>query len=123
MIKHYATIALRSFRRHRLYVALNVVGLAIGLAAALLVIVYVKHETSYDEFQPGAATTWRFGTVATDIQGDGASAMATTLAQQVAREAHEVEDLFALFPAGDPAGELVRTGDRQVRLTDHLAAT
>ncbi|OJJ21528.1 hypothetical protein BKI52_13370 [marine bacterium AO1-C] len=50
MFKNYLMIALRNFRRNQLYASLNVMGLAVGIACFLLLFVYVKHETSYDQF-------------------------------------------------------------------------
>ena len=50
MFKNYFLIALRNFRRNRLYASLNILGLAVGIACFMLLFVYVKHETSYDQF-------------------------------------------------------------------------
>jgi len=50
MFKNYFIIALRNFRRNRLYASLNILGLAVGIACFLLLYIYVSHETSYDQF-------------------------------------------------------------------------
>ena len=50
MFRNYFIIALRNFRRNRLYASLNILGLAVGIACFMLLYVYVKHETSYDQF-------------------------------------------------------------------------
>lgn len=52
MFRHYLIVALRNLTRHKLYAAINIVGLTIGLAAALLVVLYVQHETSFERFLP-----------------------------------------------------------------------
>ncbi|NBC19192.1 MAG: FtsX-like permease family protein, partial [Bacteroidetes bacterium] len=49
MLKNYFTIALRSLRKRLGTTALNVVGLAVGLACCLLISLYVLDELSYDE--------------------------------------------------------------------------
>ncbi|MEM8559612.1 MAG: ABC transporter permease, partial [Bacteroidota bacterium] len=54
MLRNYLRIALRTLRRQRSYAVLNVAGLAIGLAACLLIGVYVLDELSYDRFHDDA---------------------------------------------------------------------
>jgi putative ABC transport system permease protein len=48
MFKNYLTIAIRNLLRHKLNSTLNIIGLSIGLACALLIITHVKEELSYD---------------------------------------------------------------------------
>ena len=51
MIKSYFKIAWRNLVRHKAYSAINVSGLAVGIAACLLIFLVVKYELSYDTFQ------------------------------------------------------------------------
>ena len=46
LIKH----SLRSFKRQRSYLLINILGLSIGLACSLLIALYVINEESYDKF-------------------------------------------------------------------------
>ncbi|NIJ52292.1 ABC transporter permease [Dyadobacter arcticus] len=48
MLKDYLKIAFRNIRRRKFYAAVNVGGLAIGLAVSLTIVFYVKHEFTYD---------------------------------------------------------------------------
>jgi len=50
MIRNYIKIALRTLARNKAYSVINVVGLSIGLAAAMLIMLYTKDEVSYDRF-------------------------------------------------------------------------
>src|SRR5690606_29788648 len=50
MIKNYFKIAWRNLFRHRSFAFLNIVGLAVGLAASTLILSWVQHERSYDSF-------------------------------------------------------------------------
>ena len=50
MIKNYFKIAWRNIIRQRGYSAINIVGLAIGIAACMLILQYVSFELSYEEF-------------------------------------------------------------------------
>ncbi|MEO5889872.1 MAG: ABC transporter permease, partial [Ferruginibacter sp.] len=52
MIKNYFKIALRNIIRHKGYSIINITGLAIGIAACLLLFLVVNYETGYDKFQP-----------------------------------------------------------------------
>ena len=51
MFLHYLRVALRGFRRHKLYSLINIGCLSIGIATALTILMYVMHEHSYDRWQ------------------------------------------------------------------------
>ncbi|MGN6492833.1 MAG: ABC transporter permease [Agriterribacter sp.] len=51
MLKNYFKITWRNIRRHKAYSAINILGLAIGIAACLLIFQYVSFELSYENFQ------------------------------------------------------------------------
>jgi putative ABC transport system permease protein len=59
MFLSYLKIALRSFQRQRFYAGLNVVGLALGIAASLLIFKYVQYERSFDSFHKRAKDIYR----------------------------------------------------------------
>ena len=42
------------------YAFINIFGLAIGLAACLMLLLYVRYETSYDEWLPNAENIYQF---------------------------------------------------------------
>lgn len=50
MFRNYLTITLRTLAHNKVYSAINVIGLSIGLAAAMLIMLYTKDEVSYDQF-------------------------------------------------------------------------
>jgi putative ABC transport system permease protein len=52
MIKNYLKIAWRNMLNNKVYGALNIVGLAAGMAVALLIGLWVVNEYSYDRFLP-----------------------------------------------------------------------
>jgi hypothetical protein len=47
MLRNYLAAALRNFARNKLYAAINVVGLSVGFATALLIALFVHHETTF----------------------------------------------------------------------------
>lgn len=50
MFQHYFKISWRNLQGNRLYSFLNVTGLAVGLACSILILLWVSHELSYDQF-------------------------------------------------------------------------
>ena len=52
MLRNYLSAALRNLWRNRAYAAINVIGLVVGFAAAILIALYVRDEYSYDRFFP-----------------------------------------------------------------------
>jgi putative ABC transport system permease protein len=54
MLKNYLLIAWRSLLNNKTYSFINISGLALGLAACMLIILYAGHEWSYDRFHKNA---------------------------------------------------------------------
>ncbi|HVU96939.1 MAG TPA: ABC transporter permease [Puia sp.] len=52
MIKNYLLIAWRNIARHRLYAAINVLGLALGMTVCILIFLWVRDEKSVDDLGP-----------------------------------------------------------------------
>ncbi|MCW3118766.1 MAG: FtsX-like permease family protein [Chitinophagaceae bacterium] len=59
MITNYLKIAWRNLVRHKAYSAINIAGLAIGVAACLLIFIVVRYELSYDDFQKNYSRIYR----------------------------------------------------------------
>ena len=62
MIKNYLKTALRIIRRQKLYSFLNIMGLAVSLTCALLILFHVKDELSYEKNFPKANRIYRVQT-------------------------------------------------------------
>ncbi|HEX8126853.1 MAG TPA: ABC transporter permease [Allosphingosinicella sp.] len=52
MWRNYLIVALRTLTRNRAYALINIFGLALGLAACLTILLYVRYESSYDSWLP-----------------------------------------------------------------------
>src|SRR3954447_20309712 len=59
MLTSYFKTALRSIIKNKLFSAINIAGLAIGMAACLLILQYVSFELSYDRFNVNAGDIYR----------------------------------------------------------------
>src|SRR6185312_12484103 len=58
MLRNYLITALRNIAHNKVYAIINAVGLSIALAAAILIALYVRHETTYDTNLPGYARVY-----------------------------------------------------------------
>jgi putative ABC transport system permease protein len=54
MLKNYIKVAFRNIRRYKTYSLINLVGLAVGLAACVMILLWVQDELSYDRFHEKA---------------------------------------------------------------------
>src|SRR5215207_8059182 len=59
MFKNYLDVALRGFLANKLFSFINVFGLAVGLASAILIGLYVVDELSYDSYHPDVDRLYR----------------------------------------------------------------
>jgi putative ABC transport system permease protein len=53
MWRNYFTVGIRALVKNKTYAFINIVGLAIGMAACLMILLFVRHEQSYDRWIPG----------------------------------------------------------------------
>jgi putative ABC transport system permease protein len=61
MFKNHIKIILRNFLRHKGFTAINLGGLSVGLAACLLIGLYVRDELAYDRFHEKGSRIYRLG--------------------------------------------------------------
>ncbi|MBC7920658.1 MAG: ABC transporter permease [Ferruginibacter sp.] len=61
MLRNYFTTAFRNLRRNRSYALLNGLGLALGIAACLVIFLVVRNELTYDHHHRAADRTYRVG--------------------------------------------------------------
>src|SRR5262245_36113939 len=52
MWRNYVTVGIRALAKSRTYAIINILGLAIGMAACLMILLYVRYEVSYDRWIP-----------------------------------------------------------------------
>lgn len=54
MFSNHIKLAWRNISKHRLFSAINIVGLAVGIAVCFIIMLFVQHELSYDRFNTHA---------------------------------------------------------------------
>jgi ABC-type antimicrobial peptide transport system permease subunit len=59
MIKNYFKIALRGFWRHKLFTLINIIGLSIGISAALVIYLIVHYDFTFDKFHKDSDSIYR----------------------------------------------------------------
>lgn len=103
MFRNYLTIALRNVVKNKVFSAINIFGLGIGLAACLLIFQFVSFELSYDNFHENLDRTYR---ITNDRFQNGkliqhGTIMYPTIGPVMAKEFPEIESYTRIMPAGE----------------------
>jgi putative ABC transport system permease protein len=94
MLQNYLTVGLRALARNRAFALINVLGLAIGMAACILLLLFVRYETSYDEWLPGHDRAYQVQTFYNDPENGRNNAMqmsAYAVGRTLAKDFPEIE--------------------------------
>ncbi|MDB4901472.1 MAG: yknZ 5 [Mucilaginibacter sp.] len=98
MIKNYFKIAFRNFWRHKLFTLINIIGLSIGISAALVIYLIVHYDFTFDKFHKDSDRIYR---VVTNFSFQGqpsyTSGVCAPLAVAIKSQATGVEFTAALF--------------------------
>ena len=68
MWRNYLTVGIRALTKNKTYAFINIFGLALGLAACLMILLYIRYETSYDKWLPNSDNVYQWQTNYTDQQ-------------------------------------------------------
>jgi putative ABC transport system permease protein len=68
MWRNYLTVGFRALAKNKTYAFINVFGLALGLAACLMILLYVRYELGYDKWLPNAENVYQWQTYYHDEQ-------------------------------------------------------
>lgn len=103
MAANYCKVAIRSLLKHRGYAALNLSGLAVGMASFLLIFLYVQHEWSYDRHHAEADNIYRIATKQTSLNEERFSARTPPpLTAALLEEVPEVSKATRLWKRFEP---------------------
>ena len=101
MWRNYLAVGIRVLLRNRVYAFVNIMGLALGIAAATLVFIYVRMESSYDRWLPHSDRLVQLQSILNPAQG-AASRSATAprvAADALRREFPEFEQIVGVTRA------------------------
>ena len=104
MLKTYLTIAYRNFFRNKIFSFINVLGLAIGISASLVIFLIVHYDFTFDKFEKDRPQIYRVVTemnfFGSPIHNPGTPA---PLPDAVAKEVAGIEDIISFRKFnGDP---------------------
>jgi putative ABC transport system permease protein len=94
MLKNYLVTGLRALNRNRVFAAINILGLAIGMAACILLLLFVRYEMSYDQWLPGHENAYQVQSFNHDRDTGRSNAMqmsAYVVGRSLAKDFPEVE--------------------------------
>ncbi|TDH21253.1 FtsX-like permease family protein [Segetibacter sp. 3557_3] len=114
MLQNYIKVALRNLWRNKAFSAINIFGLALGIACSLLIFLFIRDELSYDRFHNDANRVFR---VVKDFVNDDGSRLpdATSpaaLAPAMQKEMPEVVSVTRIRPNWGTK-YLVKYGDQR----------
>lgn len=118
MLNNYLKIAWRNIIGNPLFSAINIVGLAIGLACCIIITLFVRYELSFDKHWDNADRTYR---VTRDFFGNNLelAAVAPPIAPLMKQDFAEVEDITRILQTG---GVTLSRGDIKMRENDLVIA-
>jgi len=123
MFRNYWKVAVRSLLKRRGFTLINILGLATGMAVCLLIVLFVRHELSFDRWEVNGDRVYR---VVLDRKYPGRSTSYAIIPQSIGpairKEFPEVEEMTGF---GDLTGNnalLVRIGDRRFEERNVLTA-
>ena len=121
MWKNYLKVVLRGIKNQKFYATINIFGLTVGMATALLILLYITDELSYDRFHKDADRIYRLGVVGRLADQDfNMASTATPVAAALVDEIPEVGSSIRIMPIKKV---LVQYGDKgftedQIMLAD-----
>ena len=126
MIQTNVKTALRSLVKHRIFTAINMLGLAVGIASCVLIVLFIQHEFSYDKFFKDHGRIYRMSLERIYPNHTTYYAIVPHSFAKVARESFEEIELASIATRNtnlemiyvDERGEEVRFDERMVLSAD-----
>ena len=117
MLNNYFKIAIRYLWKHKGFSAINIVGLAVGLATCLLIMLYVVDELSYDKYNLNADRIYRINS---DIKFGGANLnLAVTsdpMGATLKKDYPQVEEYTRIYASS--GSKLIKKGNEYIEEKD-----
>jgi putative ABC transport system permease protein len=118
---NYVKIALRSLLKFRGYTAINLIGLALGLSAGILIMIYVLDELSYDNFHINKDRIYRVETSFSAV-ADGQGGMNETNGWGVGTALREYPEVEQVMYARSAAGLLLNYEGKRIKQQNHFVS-
>ena len=118
MIKNYLKIAIRNILKQKLFSFINIFSLTIGLAANLLIFLFVSDELQFDNFNKNKDNIYRIVQVQNEVDGSIAykgTSHAILLGPTLINEIPGIELSTRLFSPWDEDGYYIRSENKTIR--------
>ena len=120
MFKNHLVTALRTIRRNKVFSGINILGLALGLAAFWLIVLYIADELSYDRYNANAERIVRVVQHSRWSDNDLHLALTSApFAPALKKAFPEIEDAVRINTEG---GGIITYGDKSIKQDDIVFA-
>lgn len=128
MLRNYLRIAYRNLLKNKVFSLINIFGLAIGMAACLLIVRYVVFESSYDTFHPQVDRLYRVA-LRSSLFGDANNVSVANhpaVGRTLREELPEITVATRLFPLSifleTVAVQVENQGEQETYVEEHIYA-
>jgi putative ABC transport system permease protein len=120
MLRNYLNLSIRNLISNKGYFIINLLGLTIGIAAFILIVIWIKAETSYDKFHKNAENIYRVDYLLYEegILEQHSASGSTGVGKEIKNMFPEVEDYTRFYRTES----LVKYGDKTFKERDILYA-
>ncbi len=102
MFSNFFIFAFRLLRRDKLHSIINTIGLSIGIACCLIIMMYLQNELSYDQYHEKADRIYRLGIKITmGDQSESYAQSSWSIGKRLKDEYPEIEDYVRIEPFSD----------------------
>jgi putative ABC transport system permease protein len=128
MLKNYFLVALRTFRRNKMFSFINIVGLSIGISASLVIYLLVQYDFTFDKFERDSARiyrvtahgksqggAWQNGCLAEPM---GAAARAGASGLEIVAPIHTLDEMRVSIPYPNPNNPVVFRKQKDLLVAD-----
>ena len=114
MFKNYFKTAVRNLKRNKSFAIINVLGLAVGIAASLLIFLVIRFETSFDKFHSKKDRIYRVSSIYETQDGrDYAAGSSFPVAPALRIDFPQIKEVANIFKKGDEQITIEEAGQQK----------
>lgn len=114
MLRNYIKIAWRNIVNNKAYTAINVLGLAAGMAVALMIALWVANEYSYDKFLPNADRVYQ---VRRNFNSNGETLTFSSTSLKLSDVLHTIPEIESVAPTDWTGTHGLMVGDKKLSIS------
>jgi putative ABC transport system permease protein len=120
MLPNYWVVARRFIIKNKIYSSINVLGLAIGIASTMVLLVYVSNELSFDKFHVHEKSIYRL--LVTTVESEGESTTSTITAAVAPTLKDELPEVIDFTRFSSPTNGFFTHNDKEINTSKILYA-